>query len=427
MNVFEKFLQPIYSTNLFQSSIKGVLVAIFLFSCQKTVEPQKEPPKTVVVNQEMNLDPKLSAIGYGVNYNESLEKIDNRELDLTGTKWVRGFLEVFQLYDQRNALDQNERINKYLTLKDSGYNTWINLKFNFKTRPYPAAKSAEWNAYLDFVEVVLAKIMSKTDVLVVGNEPFIESENKDYDTSLLLFYQDVLERVNLYFSKNNIKKPIFLGATENIYTSNRQNNTAVNKFIDLAKQTPFVAGFDVHIHHTKLDEIDASLNYVSQRIRPEQKILISEFSLMKYWKEQLIKPISPAFILEANKSKTDKVESVPAEIKLNHEYINYALKNPRSAEEWSAYLQFSDWHELQKNYMCESFKRFKANPKFYLSAYAVRQSYPLDAEFNDTVDPWIMNSLIVARTVELKNGYGQPRYAFVEQFKKINQDGKSCD
>lgn len=404
-----------------------VLMVVWFLSCQKTIEPQKQPPPaTIEVNKDMNLDPKLSEVGYGVNYNESLEKIDNRELQLTGTKWVRGFLEVFQLFDQRNTLNQNERIIKYLTLKDSGYNTWINLKFNFKTRPYPAVKSAEWNAYLDFVEVLLSKIMSKTDILVVGNEPFIESETKDYDTNLLLFYQDVLERVNSYFSKNKIKKPIFIGATENIYTPARQNNAAVNKFIDLAKQTSYIAGFDVHIHHTKLEDIDASLNYVSQRLRPEQKILISEFSLMKYWKDQLNKPISPLFIAESKKSTIDNIQTPPIDIIQNHQYINYALKNPRSIEEWNAFLQYSDWHEAQKDYMCESFKRFKANSKFYLSAYAMRQSYPLDAEFNDTIDPWIINSLIVARTVELKNGFGQPRYAFVEQFKKINQNGNTC-
>ena len=67
----------------------------------------------------------------GANYNEFFEQVDHFELKKTNTKWVRGFFDFFELYHDY-SLANNKRVNAYLGLKKAGYQTVVNLKFNFK-------------------------------------------------------------------------------------------------------------------------------------------------------------------------------------------------------------------------------------------------------------------------------------------------------
>jgi hypothetical protein len=65
---------------------------------------------------------------------------------------------------------------------------------------------------------------------------------------------------------------------------------------------------------------------------------------------------------------------------------------------------------LVSDYLCNAFKLFKANTKFWIATYAMRQSYPPDADFTATADPWVLNSLFTGRSVELlPNGESQGR------------------
>ena len=157
----------------------------------------------------------------GVNYNEIMNEVNYNELSQTKTKSVRGFLDVFLHYDNKD-MDTNPRIVEYLKLKDQGYKTALNLKFNFKTRPYPAINSTDWNRYISFIDQILSRVISKTDVIIVGNEPFIESGNNTWDEPLNSFYKAVAARVNQYFISQNISKPIFIGSFDNMYQSDHQ-------------------------------------------------------------------------------------------------------------------------------------------------------------------------------------------------------------
>lgn len=399
------------------------LTALF-FACGKGDPDSKSPPPGNTGGGILVSD-SIPAIG--VNYNESLHEISFGELSRSKTKWVRGFLDVFHHYDNNN-LATSPRILQYQKLQAQGYKTILNLKFNFKTRPYPAVNSTQWNAYITYIDRILDAVINYTDVIVVGNEPFIESEASTYDEPLNAFYKAASIRVNDYMRGRNISKPIFLGAIDNLYQANRQNEAGISKFLAYCKATPWIAGIDLHIHHSGNGEITTALNYVDNKIRTDQKIIITEYSLMKWWRANLTQPLSAAFSNAANASASDQIFPPPAGITQNWQYIDYALKNPRPVQEWNAFHQHTTWLENRKDYLCNSFKLFKANPKFWIATYAMRQSYPLDKDFTATTDPWVLNSLFAGRAVELlPNGEAQGRYAYFDQFSNINAGTLTCN
>jgi hypothetical protein len=362
----------------------------------------------------------------GVNYNESFQEIRTGELSASKAKWVRGFLDVFSHYDNQD-LNTNAKITQYLTLKDLGYKTVLNLKFNFMTRAFPAVNSTTWNNYISFIDNILDRVIAKTDVVVVGNEPFIESDPSTWNEPLNSFYKAAANRVNQYLTARNIQRPIFVGSFDNMYQSDRQTNTGINNLLAWCKATSWVAGIDLHIHHTNNPEITTVLDFVNDKIRADQKIIITEYSLMKWWRDNLNNDLTSQFLAACNASTTDNIFPPPAGVTKVWQYIDYALKNPRKVEEWNAFHQNMPFLNDRKDYMCNSFKLFKANSKFWVATYAVRQSYPANTDFTATTDPWVLNSLFVGRTVELlPSGDAQGRYAYMAQFADINTTNTTC-
>jgi hypothetical protein len=408
------------------SIIIGFIVfSALFFACKKANPGNINPPTSINTGGGVLVSDTAKFIG--VNYNESLQEINFGELARSKTKWVRGFLDVFYHYDYNN-LTTSPRIVEYQKLKGQGYKTIVNLKFNFKTRSYPSVNSSQWTGYITYIDRVLDAIINYTDAIVVGNEPFIESENSAYDEPLNAFYKAATERVNDYLKHRNISRRIFIGAIDNLYQFNRQNEVGVNKFLAYCKATPWIAGVDLHIHHSGNKEITSALDFVNDKIRDDQKIIITEYSLMKWWRSNLTLDISSEFVNAAKANTTDQIFPPPPGITKCWQYIDYALKNPRQVQEWNAFNQNTAWLEDRKDYMCNSFQLFKDNTKFWIATYAMRQSYPPGADFTSTTDPWVLNSLFTGRSVELlPNGEAQGRYSYFNQFSAINTGILVCD
>ena len=156
-------------------------------------------------------------------------------------------------------------------------------------------------------------------------------------------------------------------------------------------------------------------------------MLETEFSLMHHWRNNNNTDIAPAFTAAASASTTDKIFPPPTGVTKNYQYIDYALKNPRPAEEWYAFWQNSPYLENRKSYLCAAFKIFKATENVFLTFYALRQSYPLNADFTVNTDPWVLNGLFMNRSVELLNGRSQKSYSFLDQFKQIVNEETPCN
>lgn len=362
----------------------------------------------------------------GVNLNEQADAADMNDLADTKTKWVRSFIDFIPVYKAQSAAT-DPKIAAFIALKSKGYHTVLNLKFDFRLQGgFPALNSSDWNGYISYISTVLDRVMPYTDVLIVGNEPFIEANQSDWNEPLNTFYKAASARVYDYFKTNNIDKPIFLGAFDNMYLSGRTGNAGINSLLNFAKSTIYLKGVDVHIHHTTNTEMLNSLKYVGERIRDDQKMMITEFSLVKYYESYATTDIDAAFIAAANASTSDRIYPPPAGVTKNYQYIDYALKNPRPAAEWYAFWQYSPYLQGAKDYICTSYENLKNNGKVFAGFYALRQSYPFNTDFTETTDPWVMNGLFMNRTVEQVDGRNQKGYSFLDQFQKAVQGQNPC-
>ncbi len=358
---------------------------------------------------------KNYTVALGVNYNEQLQFVDFNDLERSKTTWVRGFIDFFQLYENQPALHSDEKVKNYLLLKSRGYRTILNIKWNFKARSesFPPEGSATMNSYLAFLEQLLEKVWLQTDILVIGNEPFIETSAEEKDQRLVNFYKSVAATVKKFRGKQTGHfVPIFIGAFNNLYDP-AWRTESTQSLIAYTKSDLEIAGIDLHIHHASMEQMQSALKYAAGMIRENQKILVTEFSLMKHWKAQLNNPVSESFAAQYQLAPTLK----------NYQYIDLALKKPRQASEWYNYLKSSNWFESRKHYLQEAFALMKAEPRFLIATYAIRQSYPYDQDFTPTTDPWVLNGLFANRSVvpDPANGQNQANYSFIDDFISIQK------
>lgn len=365
---------------------------------------EKEPPQQALPTPDQDF-------GVNVNGQYDLMKFDN--LERTQTQWVRGFIDVLQLFPDEHRLESSQRIKNYLQLKEEGYKTILNLKWNFSNRSFPERSSEEMADYTAYLQKLLDTVWNSTDIIVIGNEPYIESRPEERRAELLDFYKEVAYVVKTYRANHSKEVPIFVGAFNNLYLEGWQTDS-VEELLAFAEKTSWIAGIDLHIHHSAISQLNTAMDFVEARIRANQQILVTEFSLMKHWRTKMKETIPEAFAGQY----TLEPETT------NHEYLDKVLKEPVSKEEWDQFLSGSYWFQNRRAYLWNAYQRFKSYEQFHVATYALRQSFPFDRAFTASIDPWILNGLFANRTVQpdVETGLDAYNYAWIEDFKRIRKD-----
>src|SRR3546814_19829413 len=81
-------------------------------------------------------------------------------------------------------------------------------------------------------------------------------------------------------------------------------------------------------------------------MRPEQTFIVTEFSLVGWWQQNLTRPVTPAF--------ADKYQA-PRNAQ-NWQIIKAALETPFPKEQWDDFLRMSPWFEKRKKYIANQMK-----------------------------------------------------------------------
>ncbi len=354
----------------------------------------------------------VNAQEVGVNFNESLfHAEDLTKLARTQTTWARGFLDFFQYYENQDRLtNTDDQLEDFLNLKSAGYKTILSIKWNFHNKSYPDTTSAEIENYNEFLQQILDRVWGKIDIIVVGNEPFIESmNNEERNTRLAPFYQYMCNRVNEYRTgKEDI--PIYFGAFNRLY-DNYRDTEGVLQMLDYVKETPWIEGVDLHIHHKENSEIVSMYSYADARIRDDQKILMTEFSIVFWWQDH-IRELIPAEFASKYGYSADM---------LVHQYISHALNDRRPKEEWDDFLSMCSWFEERKHYLWEVYELLSEYKSFNIATYSYQISW--GNYFDGNSVPWLLNNLIAAVTIEddPQTGEKQFNYAFIDDFFKIQE------
>ena len=345
----------------------------------------------------------------GVNYNGQLDAIDFDAIERTNTQWVRGVIDVF-LYHE-NPARYDAKIAKFLELKRRGYRTVLNIKWNFHHKSFPEPGSARMAEYQAYLRPLLLRVWPGTDVIVSGNEPFIESKRDERDGRLVAFYREMTNYMVRFRKSRPRKIPIYVGSFQNPH-SPAFRIAAARDLLAYAKGHRGVAGVDLHIHHQDGPEITTAFQWVHGKIRANQRILVTEFSLMHHFRSRLGETIPGRFA---------DAHGLPRSMR-NFEYIDRALKRSVNRAEWVDFLRQSPWFENRKHYLRNAYQQMSSFPKFFVATYGIRQSYPPNVDFTRQTDPWILNALYANRTVTpAPNGADRFNYAWIDDFHAIQR------
>jgi hypothetical protein len=351
----------------------------------------------------------------GANYNESLTTIDEGELKRADADWLRGFLDMHLMGDVDPAKDPNVRA--ILAAKARGHHVILSLKWNYHQMAFPAPGSGEMKAELARLNRLLPVVLGKVDVLVIGNEPFIETKPDEPEEKLNVFYETMAGAViDAWKAKGGASSStrLFMGAFNRLDLP-RKRTPGVDRMLHFIASRPDLSGADLHPHLPSLAANREMIDYVLAKLRPDQKFLATEFSVVWLWKAHLNDVASAGFAKQYGFPTGTRV----------YEVINAATQKPMPYEEWKAFLSGEPWYMAQQNFLSDAMTLYRSTGRLAVATYGIRQNWGGRRPFTATTDPWILNSVFAAKTVQRNpDGSAHENFPWGEGFRKAMTAGE---
>jgi hypothetical protein len=359
--------------------------------------------------------PAFSQEALGVNYNQFLQSIQESEISQVHATWVRGFLDMHLLGDQDPS--QNLDIQAILEAKANGRHTILNLKWNYETGPFPTPGSTAMTQEIDQLNRVLPVLLGKVDILVIGNEPFIETLSSQSGQPLIAFYQTMANAVISYWNSNPDAAratQLYMGAFTRLDL--QQNRTASGQWmLQYIASHQELSGPDLHMHMQDFAANQLMLAYVLPWLRPDQKFLVTEFSLVLLWLQHLSDTVRPEFTSRYN---------LPATLQV-YQFINIALHKPVPDIEWRNFLMSCPWYMAHRNFLSNAYNLFRSTGRlavanYGMNQYGMTQPWSQSQQFTATTTPWLLNAIFASVTVQpAANGSLFENFPWGAEFTKL--------
>ncbi|MER5936912.1 hypothetical protein ABT121_06260 [Streptomyces sp. NPDC001928] len=345
-----------------------------------------------------------------MNFNAEPQGMTTTVLDDLHARWVRGFVPMTDL-DSTPAPRQRV-VRTLLSLADSGYRTVLSLKFPYQDRPLPQPGTSAMKAELARVDKVLGAVLGKVDILVIGNEPFLETREQDRATRLNPFYRRVAAHVIAERGRRGgaaLRTRLYMGALNRL-NDPASHTPAVNGWLAHVKEVRELEGVDIHPHVVNLAEAKKFTDYVLPRIRSDQRFLATEFSLVHWWKEHWSDPVP--------RSYADRY-GVPADTPVWQE-IRDAAADPVPQEQWRYLLMNSPWFASRKNYLANHVQQMRDTGRLAVATYGVLQGPSMVRDIGPRKAPWLLNSLHANRVARpTPDGKLARNPAFFDSFRAL--------
>jgi hypothetical protein len=352
----------------------------------------------------------------GANFNGDPSIMTWDGLQQAGATWVRGFAAMPDLDDQQAA--DNRAIKILLQAADRGYGTVLSLKFpyfphNHDQIPRPGTDAMK--ADLERLDKALPAVMDKVDILVIGNEPFFECPEADWNNGAINdFYETVADHVIRYRARkfpDRCKTALYMGSLNNL-DDPKWTGAGTDRWMSYVRDTPEIEGTDIHPHVAAPDGVQAYLDYILPKLGGK-KFLATEFSLVLLFKDHLTDRVAAEFADKYDVPKDTRVWQV----------INNALNEPFPQQRWYDFLRTSPWFENNKHFLSEQMERFRSTGKLAVATYGVGQDAAMSGtDFGPDTTPWLLNSLFASATIKKKpDGADVPNYAWIEEFKALQK------
>lgn len=247
---------------------------------------------------------------------------------------------------------------------------------------------------------------------IPGNEPFIETEPAQNGQPLIVFYETMADDVIHYWTSHPEAKratQLYMGAFTRL--DQQQNRTpAVEEMLRYIASQPELSGPDLHMHMPNFAANQTMLSYVLPRLRPDQKFLVTEFSLVLLWYQHRMDTVSPDFTSRYNLPSTLKV----------YQFINLALQNPVADAEWRDFLVSCPWYIAHREFLLNAYNLFRSTGRLGVANYGMFQAWTKGQQFTDTSMPWLLNALFASATVKArKDGSWVENFPWAEEFTQL--------
>jgi hypothetical protein len=346
--------------------------------------------------------PEARSTVIGVNYNGAFHNYDPTNMATTNTVWFRGFIDYFAFKNGQRNLSTDPDILALEACHNAGYKSVVNIKFDYSNMAFPATQSGI-NSALSYLNTLLAAIYPYCDVIVGGNEPFIESQTYDRGTHLLNFYEAVANNIHTFEANQLRKAPLYVGAFNNLWNTSWQTTTTAN-LLAFVKANTWITGIDLHIHHTNASDVTGAFNYAAPKILSTQQIIVTEFSLVHLWNNHMSDLIPSQLATQYGVDPATQ----------NCDFLTSAIASPVSLDEWICWLSNSSWYETNKNCITNDFDAFCTYPQFAMAMYAFWQN---QGSFTCGTTPWELNPIFANQTVVPgSNGLPQGNYEMLNDF-----------
>ncbi len=356
----------------------------------------------------------------GANFNEDPTRVDKAALNALGATWVRGFVPMGTIKDGTDPLEQRA-IRKLLELHEEGFGTVLALKFQFskKDQTVPSPTGEEMKAELAAVDKVLETVLDKVDILTVGNEPFLETHQEERLTKLNPFYQEVAKHVIAYREKqfpDGCRTHLYMGALNDL-DDPEMISDATREWIEFVNETPQLEGLDIHPHVTSAEAAQKYLDYLLHWLDDDKKFLVTEFSLVHHYANQMTRNI-PADFVDCYENELD----ITRETKV-WQLLKLAADQRFTQQQWNDFLRMSPWFESRKHFMRDQVRKYRETNQLAVATYGVMQAKAMVTGIDKDKKPWMLNSLYVPLTVQYDEGGELPHnYTVFDDFTSLQRE-----
>ncbi|MFF9479812.1 hypothetical protein [Streptomyces sp. NPDC014733] len=347
------------------------------------------------------------------NFNEDPRGTTPERLRDVRAGWVRGFVPMPEVED--GHADRQRGIAALLAASHAGRGTVLSLKFPFTGRPLPAPGSAAMDTELNRVDQVLDATLGTVDILGIGNEPFLETRADDQRRGRFnAFYEalarHIVERREQRFP-DGCRTRLYMGALNHLEDP-ATHDAAHARWLAFVHDTHEIEGVDLHPHVAAFEDTEAYLTYVLPRIRPDQRFLATEFSLVRLWKQHLKDRVPASFA---------RSRGVPAGTPV-WQALRDAAAHPLPRADWERLLLDSPWFGSHRHFLTRQVQRFRATGRLAVAAYGLAQGPAMVHDIGPASTPWLLNSVYSNLTVRPSaDGTPAPSPVWYDEFRALQR------
>lgn len=348
----------------------------------------------------------------GLNYNERLVWMDHREVRRIGANWIRGFVDMHQMDSSHPSQDRN--IKALLGAIDAGVKTILSLKWDYTKQDFPTAGTPELATELQVLDRLLRVVMGRVDILVIGNEPFIEAKPAQCGERLNVFYETLANAVIGFRNAQGdaaMSTRLYVGALNRLDLPVKRN-PAIERMLRFIASKPELDGVDLHPHMMTFAGHKSMVDYTLERIRPDQTFLATEFTMIWHWKKHMGDVASAHFRTRYGLPDDTKVYQV----------IDSAISKPMPFVQWRDFLSHEPWYMEHQHFISAAMKLYRGTGRLAVATYPYCPMRDRKLPFQAADTPWLLNGVYVPSTVQREQG--EPRhenFPWADEFHRMLQ------